>query len=319
MSIISWIKRNKLASFLILVIVFLFGRSFINSFFGISVSNLSRQATFPSYTSDMAMGESAGLSMPTNAKTSGLSLPRVPAPAEAPPTTDVSNRMVVQESYLSLVVNNVRQTVNQIITYASQSGGYMVSSTLNQPEDAPFATVVVRVPSETLDQTLEYYRSLSIKVSSENLYGHDVTDQYQDLETRISRLRKTQAKFEQLLDQATNFDQILQAQREVLNLQDQIDNLIGRQQYLEQTAKLAKLTIYLSTDELALPYTPSETFRPAVVFKLAVRSLLQTLQNLAAKAIWLAVYAVIWVPALLLFIFGRRWWQRKHPNKPTSI
>jgi hypothetical protein len=310
-NLISWIKNNKLAVFLVVVIVVLFGRSLTQSFVGFTVNQ--RMAPLQTFSEDMAVGMEAPAAGMARSKSI---IPPYPI-QEDTPRADVTDRLVVQESNLSLVVNNVRQSVNQIIDHASQTGGYMVSSSLNQPEEAPYATVVVRVPATQLNQVLEYYRSLAIKVSSENLRGRDVTDQYLDIETRLSRLRRTQAKFEELLEQAVEFEDILRAQREVLNLQDQIDRYIGQQQYLEQTAKLAKLTIHLSTDELALPYTPSETFRPSVVFKLAVRALLRTFQNLAGKAIWVAVYSAIWLPAILLFIVARRWWHKRQ-KPPTS-
>ena len=300
--LLSWIKRNKLAGFLILVIIIFFGKSLMESFFGFTVS------TPLSYESDQSYSLGAPEAGISSSKRIGI-IP--PLPDQAPPQTNVPDRLVVQESNLSLVVKNVRQSVDQIISKATEAGGYMVSSNLNQPEEAPFANVVVRIPADKLDQVLEYYRSLAIKVSSEYLQGYDVTDQYLDIETRLNRLRRTQAKFEQLLDQATNFDQILQAQREILSLQDQIDNYTGQQHYLEQTAKLAKLTLYLSTDELALPYSPSDTFRPLVTFKLAVRSLVLTVRSVIKLIIWMAVYGIIWIPAILLFIFVRRWWLKR--------
>lgn len=318
MNIIPWIKRNKLASFLLLVTGY-FIWIYFPIFYGQGLERrMERQMTgrgmmMEEMATDMAMGAPAAF------KSSGFLPPIEPS---ATPQTGVDDRLVVQESNLSLVVKNVRESVNQITGRATQTGGYMVSSTLNQPEEAPFATVVVRVPSERLNEVLDFYRSLSIKVSSENLLGRDVTDEYLDIDTRINRIKRTQAKFEELLDQAVEFDDILRAQREVLNLQDQIDRLIGRRQYLEQTAKLAKLTIHLSTDELALPYSPTDTFRPAVVFKLSVRSMVLTLRKVVSLGIWAGVYAVVWVPALVVFVFilrsfseggvGRKWWIKRN-------
>ena len=114
-----------------------------------------------------------------------------------------------------------------------------------------------------------------------------------------------------MLDRATKVQDILSVQRELIRLQDQIDTLKGRQKYLEQTAKLAKITVYLSTDEYALPYAPSETFRPAVIFKLAVRSLVRTLRSVAQALIWIGVYAIVWVPAGIIIFFIWKWWKRR--------
>lgn len=182
----------------------------------------------------------------------------------------------------------------------------MVSSSLSQPEEAPYANVVVRVPAKSLKATLDYFRSLSIKVSSENLFGTDVTDQYVDIQARLDTLNKTKAKFEEILVKADKVTDILEVQRQIIYIQDQIDSLKGQQQYLEKTAELAKITLYLSTDEFSLPYAPSAPFRPAVIFKYAVRSLVGTLRGIVQALIWIGVYSVIMVPVLLVVYFVRR-------------
>lgn len=278
----DWIRKNKLTVLLILVVVYL----------------LVRQNKVYPVTERIPVTGGVGM------VSKGI-LPEGPMPSDYAPS-ETKERMVVQESWLSLVVKNVRETGEKVINKAEEVGGYMVSSSLSKPEDAPYANVVVRVPAEKLNEVLDYYRKLAVKVSSENLYGYDVTDEYVDIEARLETLNKTKAKFEEILKSAVRVADILEVNRELINLQEQIDNLKGRQKYLEQTAKLAKISVYLSTDELALPYTPTQAFRPAVIFKQAVRSLIGTLRKLATALIWFVVYIPIWVPALLILKFLKK-------------
>jgi hypothetical protein len=210
-----------------------------------------------------------------------------------------------------LVVDDVRQKADQVLDYVQGKGGYMVSSSIRRPEEVPFGTIVVRVPSQELRPTLDHLRGLAVKVTSEYLSGRDVTDQYIDLEERLETLNKTKTKFEGILDQATEVEDILNVQRELINLQKQIDNLKGHQQYLEKTAENAKITVYLSTDEWSLPYAPEgEAFRPRVIFKQAVRSLVLSFRKLGKAGIWIAVYAPIWLPVLFLIW----WWKKRNRN-----
>lgn len=285
---ISWIKRNKLTSVLILVVLYLIARQY----FGV---------VRPLSLTPAGLGGTESLSL----KSVGSNL--YPAPDREYTPIQKTDRLVVQESNLSLVVKNVRESVDKIIDHAKSVGGYMVSSSLSQPEEAPFANVVIRVPSKNLKDTLGFLRSLAFKVSSENLYGYDVTDQYVDIQARLDTLNKTKAKFEEIMTKAIVIADILTVQRELINLQDQIDSLKGQQQYLEKTAELARITIYLSTDEFALPYAPSESFRPAVILKQAVRSLVGTLRSIIKALIWIGVYGVIIVPvALVIWYFKKR-------------
>jgi hypothetical protein len=204
------------------------------------------------------------------------------------------------------------------VNYAEKSGGFMVTSSFNRPEESPFATVTVRVPSDKFKETLEYFRSLSIKVTNETLYGQDVTEQYTDIEARIATLEKTKVKFEEILNTATRIQDILQVQREIISLQTQIDSYVGQRIALEENVAYTKITVYLSTDELALPYTPDKAFRPNVIFKLAVRSLVGSLRGIAEKLIWVGVYSVIWIPVLLIYIGLKRWKDKRDFRKQSQ-
>ena len=285
---VAWIKKNLLVLILALVVVFLLVRN-------LRFQPLSQTIPYSGgLDSSMALKSSVGRGgaeiMPLN---------------EVPPTTN-QNRMVVQESNMSLVVKDVRDSVDKLIEKAKSTGGYMISSSLSQPEEAPFATVSLRIPAKDLKTTLEYFRSLSIKVSSENLTGWDVTDQYTDIEARLATLNQTKAKFEEILRSAVKIQDILEVQRQIISLQDQIDSLKGRQLYLEKTAELSRVTIYLSTDEFALPYAPATPFRVGVIFKLAVRSLVSVMRFFIKALIWIVVFSVLWLPILLVIYFVRK-------------
>lgn len=288
---ISWIKRNKLASVLVLVA----GYFLFKQYFG-SVRPLS-QSTLPS--SGGIGGESFAL------KSAPLADLNYAPSREAAPTSK-TDRLVVQESNLSLVVKDVRESSDKAIEYSKSVGGYMVSSSLSQPEEAPYAYVVLRVPAKNLKTAVDFFRSLAIKVSSESLLGTDVTDEYTDLDARLLTLNKTKAKFEEIMAKAEKVQDILEVQRELINIQDQIDSIKGRQQYLEKTAELAKISLNLSTDEYSLPYAPTGVFRPAVIFKQAVRALVGLLRWLAKALIWVVVFGVIWIPALLIIRFFQK-------------
>lgn len=284
----SWVKNHKLVVLLGIIVVYLLLKNN-------SPQYSSRSSTLPLY-------ESAGTSLSSKNASLGLSLPV----AEAPPTTDVTSRMVIKDTYMSLQVNKVVDAQKNIIKKAEELGGYMVSSSLTNPQDVPSATVIVRVPAKKLDAVLVYFRSLAVKVISENLNGQDVTDQYVDLEARLATYVKTKEKFDAMLDKAVTVQETLEVQREIVNIQMQIDSIKGQQDYLKKNAEMAKVTIYLSTDEFALPYAPTEAWRPGVIFKEAVRSVVGTARWFAGLIIWLAVYAIIWVPILLIVLFIRR-------------
>ncbi|MBL7078182.1 DUF4349 domain-containing protein [Candidatus Shapirobacteria bacterium] len=239
-----------------------------------------------------------------------LSLGRGGIYQEAAPNLEVEERLVIQNSWMSLLVKNVREIQKMIIAKAEELGGYMVDSYLDSPLGVDSGNVTVRVPESKLNEALDYFRGLGVRVVSESLSGRDVTDQFVDLEARIATLQKTKLKFEEILESAVSVQDILEVQRQIISLQEQIDSLKGRADYLEKSAQSVKITVYLSTDELALPFAPAQPWRPQAIFKQATRSLIKTFRSVGTLGIWLGVYAIAWLPLLLII-----WYIKKRVKK----
>jgi hypothetical protein len=293
-----WIKSHKFILFLFVIIVFLFFKGNFNT----PIVPLFEQNRSYNYAPGIAgYSQSVGMDI---AKSSSLTTQA--------PTMNSSSRMVIQESNVSLLVTDVKQSGDKILNFAKDNGGYMVSASYSNPSESPFANITVRVPANKLNQALTYFKDLSIKVTSENLVGTDVTQEYTDIEARLTTLRKTQVKFEDILNKAIDIQDILTVQRELISLQDQIDSYVGQQKAIDKNAELTRITVYLSTDELALPYTPDNAFRPNVVFKQAIRSLLNHLRVGAEMLIWIAVYSPIIIVAIIIYIFFKRWLKKRN-------
>ncbi len=290
--LIAWVKSNKVLTLLLVAFVILF------------FSKLNPSVPLSSRNSEFAP---QALKMSDSSYTGGIS-------PEYAPTPEIDDRLVVKVSYLSVLVKNVSEVMDSITNKAESLGGYMVNRNISRPEEGASGDLTIRVPADKLEEALTYIRSVGVRVVSENLDGTDVTDQYTDIAARLDTLEKTKSKFEQILEQAIAVEDILQVQRELVNVQAQIDSLKGQQQYLEKTSATSKITVYLSTDELSLPYAPAQPWRPAVVFKTAVRSLVLALRGVGSAAIWLVVYSVIWLPILLLTIFVPKFIKKKLPR-----
>lgn len=297
MAIIQFIRQNKLVSLLSLVIIFLLLKNYINSYNPVPptpipmIYNGTGGAALKSM--DMALPSSRSDIMP-------------PVQENYAPNPDIKSRMVFQNSDLSLLVTDVKSTSDKIISYTNSQSGYMVSSYINTPGESTTGNLTIRVPGDKLKDTLNYIRSLSVKVVTENLNGYDVTDQYVDIQSRLDTLNKTKNIFEDMLDKAVKVEDILNVQREIINLENQIDSYKGQQDYLKKTAETVRISIYLSTDEIALPYAPDMAWRPEVIFKNAVRDLVGNLRKVGTAFIWLVVYGVIWVPIVLTLFFIKK-------------
>lgn len=289
----DFVKKHKIYLILVLVIIYL-----IYGKFNFSPINLST-SKYSNLENQRAIGNS-NLDISYNTVSQG-----------GVPLTSETKRLTIQNSDLSILVSNIKETALKISDYTLDNGGFMVNSSFSNPNDEGSGNITVRIPQRKFKEALVYFESISVKVIYENLNGEDVTDQYTDIKSRLITLYTTKTKFEEILNKATLIPDILNVQREIINLQMQIDDLKGQEMYLEKNSDLSKITIYLSTDELELPYQPKEVWRAEVIFKRAVRSLIQNLREATTLIIWIVVYSLIWLPLLLVGLIVKRRFNKK--------
>lgn len=292
----QWVRQNKiLASILVIVVIYIWFSGGLRSSLrsaNLSMTAMDKGASSMGYAPEMAM-----MSAPSPVARDGI-MP--PVYSEDSVALNPGDRKVVTESYFSALVSDVNQTVNLIQTRVQEVGGFVVNSSVNHPSEASTGTIVVRVPKDQVEAVTQALREDAVKITMETVTGYDVTDQYTDYQARLETLEATLAKFQVIFDQATRIQDILEVQRAIIQVQDQIDQITGQLQRLEELSQSSKITINLSTDELALPYAPDDAWRPQLVFKTAVRNLISNIRDLGSALIWLGVYAVVWVPGLVI-------------------
>lgn len=298
-----WVKTHTLAVTLLLVILFLLTRQSV----GIGPINwLSRNAGSTQYMDTMM--ELAPSSLPVSGG-GGISAPMYYDKSST--DMSVTDRKVVIESHFAVVVKNIRDSISNISQHVESLGGFVVNTSASYPEENATGFLSVRVPAEQRENFFGFVRDAGIRVVSENISGRDVTDQFTDYQARLQTLEKTKAKFEAMMDQATTVDEILKVQQSIIQIQNQIDSITGQLKYLENTSSSSLVTIEMATDEYSLPYAPAEPWRPDVIFKQAVRSLVAMLRNFGTIGIYVLVYSPVLIVIAIGYVVGKKYFANK--------
>ncbi len=305
---LNWIKNNKIATFIIVVlalIVIFKGQyryfPFINNMmYGTKDYGGGQEMSYPVGGIDA--------SYPQDVQVSNYPY------FQGTPTLDIIDRKIITEAYLSLQVKNVADTIKNLKSKTTALGGYVVNSSVLRPEFGESGSISARVPSDKMEEFLTFVRSSAVKVVDENISGSDITDQFVDLETRLIQLTEQKARLEAILKAAVTVEDIMSVQPYITQIQHEIDSVKGQTKYIDGATKSSLVTMYLSTDELSLPYSPEQSWRPQAVFKNAMRSLLTHTQKAGTALIWLGVYSIAIAPALAIVSIIYLIKKRKHQN-----
>lgn len=164
-------------------------------------------------------------------------------------------RMVIRSATLTLVVDDISLTMTQITNLAASSGGFVVSSNLQEDQNRLYAYITFRVDAKQFSSVLNSLKALAVDVKAESTGGEDVTDQYVDLTSRLKNLEASETQLLELMTKAGTVDDILAVQKELTNTRGQIEQIKGQMQYLEQSTSLALFSVSLEQSKLAVEFT----------------------------------------------------------------
>lgn len=232
-------------------------------------------------------------------------------------------RLIIRTANMSLVVANTEEAMATISQMAEENGGWVVNSSVFQyNENAKTGNITIRVPSSGFNSALEALRNMSVEVRNESTSGQDVTEEFVDVSARLENLEATADRVRGFLDDTKTVEEALQVNQELSRLESDIEAMKGRLQYLSQSASFSTITVDLTPDIVSQPIETS-SWRPARVFRNAVDSLVDALQEVAEFGIWFAIYLlplllIVGIPLWLVGRFVWRRWQRRRGTGQTE-
>jgi hypothetical protein len=166
----------------------------------------------------------------TNTATAGGSLPPV-GPA------------VIKTGDLTVQVADGRMqaALSSVVDVARAHGGFVLSTTVDE-QGGRSGTVVIRVPAEGFEDALADARDVG-EVVREQVSGEDVSQEFVDLDARLRNFEAQESVLLDLMAESSSVADTLRVQRELQDVQLEIERLRGRLRYLRDQTDLSTLTL----------------------------------------------------------------------------
>jgi len=167
-------------------------------------------------------------------------------------TTNTMERKVIKTAYLELEIEDGKfeKIVFDITRLAENNGGFISHTQSYSDPDGNLTSgsITLRIPKDKYSSALDLVKGMGT-VKSISVSGQDVTQEYTDLE---SRLRNMEAQEEILLDlmaQSKDVSDSIEVQRELSYVQEQVEIIKGRMNYLDNMVSFSTIDIYLYEPE----------------------------------------------------------------------
>jgi hypothetical protein len=222
--------------------------------------------------------------------------------------------LIIKQGQIHLLVKDTDPAIDRLTQIVSDSGGYIVSNRVwiepYREENFKYASYTIAVPADQFENALIRLRALSLRVLDESSSGQDVSQEYVDLQSRLSNLEATRDRIRGFLQQAQTVDESLRINQELSNIEDQIEQVKGRMNYLSGRAAFSTIAVQLDPELPSAP-TPSPTPTPTPTPAPAGWDPGKTFENaggIATKAaqflVDAAIYLVVWLPFGIPVLLG---------------
>ncbi len=212
---------------------------------------------------------------------------------------------VMKNGSLTLQVENADQAATKVRAIAEELGGTVMNSFFDQSTGSvKTGSVTISVPVAQFEEALSRLKSVATQVVSENTSGSDVTEQWIDVQARITNKKAAEGALQDLLDKATKVSDVIEITDRLASIRSEIESLEGQMRYLNSQTDKATITVFMTEDR---EISADQGFRPGQTFKESVVMLLKTLGHFLEGIIMLAILGLpmVIVYGLIIYIVYR--------------
>ncbi|TMF80645.1 MAG: DUF4349 domain-containing protein, partial [Chloroflexi bacterium] len=270
--------------------------------------------------STTAQGRGSEVGMPVPAPAVDAAAGYGGSPASAPnagiPTVVVSgDRNLILTAKIDMRSKDPWATSDRAQAIATGLGGDVLNLSQSGTADSRTASLTIRVPSSRFGDALQQLKSLEGEVQTSGVSAQDVTDQFIDLQARLTAKQAEEQRYIAILNRANTIDEILKVDASLGNVRTQVEQLTAQINNIKQRTDFSTISMSISTLSALPGDTTTKVWDPAKTVGRALAALGAMMQVFADAMIWLVVFG--WLP-LLAFAAVVVAARARRPAAPTA-
>ncbi len=164
---------------------------------------------------------------------------------------EAQEQKIIKTARLAFETKNVATTHKVVLDLANQYKGLVQNDNSGKSYNRIFRTMIVRIPTENFQSFIEGVSEGVSYFDQKEISRKDVSEEFVDLEARLKAKRELEKRYLELLKQAKNVKEILEIERELSNIREEIEAKQGRLQFLQNRVSMSTISLdfYTLTSE----------------------------------------------------------------------
>lgn len=226
---------------------------------------------------------------------------------QAPSPIQTTSQKIIKTGNLRFETQELEKTHQKILAAVQKVNGYVQYDNTGKNYESQFRNMTIRVPSQSFDTVIAAISDGVAYFEDKTISQRDVTEEFVDLNARLKAKRTLEERYLELLSKAKNVTEILEIERELSKIREEIEAREGRLKYLQSQVSESTITIYFYKITSDRGVTVSYGRKVINAFKNGWNNISEFLLGL------LHVWPFIILVALSIFMFRR--WMKKRKKK----
>ncbi len=161
----------------------------------------------------------------------------------SPPSQSTAQK-IIKTGNLRFETQELEKTHQKILAAVQKANGYIQRDNTGKNYDSQYHNLTVRVPSENFDTVITAISDGVSYFEEKTISQRDVTEEFVDLSARLKAKRTLEKRYLELLAKAKNVKEMLEIERELSKIREEIEAKEGRLQYLQSQVSESTISIY---------------------------------------------------------------------------
>lgn len=154
-----------------------------------------------------------------------------------------TEQKIIKESNLRYETQDLEATYQQIIASVKKNKAYVQSDTEGKDYNSLYRTITVRIPNANFDAFLTDVGKGVAYFDRKEISAKDVTAEFIDIKARLKAKKTLEERYLQLLTKASKVSEILEIEKELSAIREEIEAKEGQLKYLQNRVSLSTVTI----------------------------------------------------------------------------
>ncbi|MBL7700042.1 MAG: DUF4349 domain-containing protein [Chitinophagaceae bacterium] len=153
------------------------------------------------------------------------------------------DKKIIKTLLLNVEVTDFHQYNKQLNGIVKTIEGYIANEEENSSDETLRNTLILKVPTARFDDAINLIESLGGRMVTKKISSDDVTAEVFDTRARIEAKKRIRLRYLDMLAKAKNMEEILQVEKEVNQVQEQIEAAEGRLNYLVHSSSYSTIEL----------------------------------------------------------------------------